>query len=429
MAEVIIDNMAIKTDTKIKKLIKKEIERQKKGLSLIPSENYASWEVLAAMGTPLSNKYSEGYPRKRYYGGNEFIDEIELTAIKRAKDLFKAEHANVQPHSGSQANAAVYFALLNYHDKILGINLPAGGHLTHGSLVNFSGKLYCFNYYGVNPKTEKVELKEVEKIALKFKPKLIIVSTTSYSRKLDFKGFRLIADKVGAYLMADIAHIAGLVVTGLHPHPFPWCDVVTTTTHKTLRGPRGGLILSKIKDRLDFKGKNNLAEKIDKAVFPGMQGGPLEHVIAAKAVCFKEAKEINFVNYQKQVLLNAKAMAEEFIRQGIRVVSGGTDNHLMVIDISSFTDNSKKIQEELDRVGIYVNRNTIPFDKRTAFNPSGIRLGSPAITTRGMKEKEAIEIAGLVSLLIKDISSQRNKIFIKKKVAKLVEKFPIYENF
>ncbi len=418
-----------KVDPKIYALIKKEIARQKEGLTLIASENYASSAVLKVMGTPLSNKYSEGYPQKRYYGGNEFIDEIEQIAINRAKKLFKAEQANVQPHSGSQANAAVYLALLNYRDKVLGIDLSAGGHLTHGSPVNFSGKLYKFAYYGVNPKTEKVDLKEVEKIALKFKPKLIIVSTTSYSRKLDFKGFRKIADKVKAYLMADIAHIAGLVVTGFHPHPFPYCDVVTTTTHKTLRGPRAGLILSKTEDRLDPKGKLNLAQKIDKAVFPGTQGGPLDHVIAAKAVCFLEAMKPSFRKYQEQILLNAKAMADEFIKEGIRVVSSGTDNHLMVIDVSPFGDSSKKIQDELDKVGIYVNRNAIPFDKRPPYNPSGIRLGSPAITSRGLKEKESRHVVRLIVKLIKNINNRKIKNEIKKEVKRMVKKFPIYDEF
>ena len=418
-----------KSDSKIYALIKKEIQRQKDGLVLIPSENYASPAVLSCMGTPLSNKYSEGYPQKRYYGGNEFIDEIETLAIERAKKIFKAQHANVQPHSGSQANAAVYLALLNYGDKILGIDLSAGGHLTHGSKVNFSGKLYKFAYYGVNPETERVDLKEVEKIALRFKPKLIIVSTTAYSRTLDFRGFRKIADKVKAYLMADIAHIAGLVVADLHPHPFPWCDVVTTTTHKTLRGPRGGLILSKIKDGLDSKGKYNLAEKIDRAVFPGMQGGPLDHVIAAKAVCFMEAMKPDFKKYQKQILLNAQAMAGEFKKRGVRVVSGGTDNHLMVIDISPFGLESKKIQDELDRVGIYVNRNAIPFDKRPPYNPSGIRLGSPAVTTRGLKEKECREIVRLIVRVIENIGNSTVKNQIRKEVKKILKKFPIYDEF
>lgn len=418
-----------KVDPKIYNLIKKEINRQKNGLTLIPSENYASPAALKAMGTPLSNKYSEGYPKKRYYGGNEFIDEIENLAINRAKKLFKAEHANVQPHSGSQANAAVYLALLNPKDKILGIDLSAGGHLTHGSKVNFSGKIYNFSYYGVNPETELIDFKEIRKKALKFRPKLIIVSTTAYSRTLDFKKFRKIADEVKAYLMADIAHIAGLVVAGFHPHPFPYCDVVTSTTHKTLRGPRGGLILSKIKDRLDSKGKWNLAQKIDKAVFPGIQGGPLDHVIAAKAICFLEAQKPFFKKYQKQIILNARAMADEFQKQGIRIVSGGTDNHLMLIDISSFGVDSKKIQDELDRVGIYVNRNAIPFDKRPPYNPSGIRVGSPAITTQGLKEKESRKVVRLIVRMIKNINNQKIKNETKREVKKIVKKFPIYENF
>ncbi len=417
-----------KTDLKIYNLVGKEIERQKDGLTLIPSENTATVAVLEAMGTPLSNKYSEGYPFKRYYGGNEYIDKIESIAIERAKKLFKAEHANVQPHSGSQANAAVFLALLKYGDRVLGIDLSAGGHLTHGSPVNFSGKSYNFSYYKVNPKTEKVDLKEVEEIALKSKPKLIIVSTTAYSRTLDFKGFKKIADKVGAYLMADIAHIAGLVVTGMHPHPFPYCDVVTTTTHKTLRGPRGGLILSKIEDKIDVKGKT-LAVKIDKAVFPGLQGGPMDHVIAAKAVCFLEAMKPSFKSYQKQVVLNAKAMADEFKKEGIRVVSGGTDNHLMLLDISSLNLESKKIQEELDALGIYVNRNAIPFDKKPPFNPSGIRLGSPSITTRGLKEKESREIVRIISTLMRNMGNKKIATELKNKVKKITKAFPIYEDF
>ncbi len=418
-----------KSDPKIYNFVKKEIDRQKKGLSLIPSENYASAQVLAPMGTPLSNKYSEGYPQKRYYGGNEFIDKIESLAIERAKKLFKAEHANVQPHSGSQANAAVYFGLLKPGDRILGIDLSAGGHLTHGSPVNFSSHFYKFSYYGVDPKTERVDLKEVERVALKSKPKLIIVSTTAYSRTLDFKNFRKIADKVGAYLMADIAHIAGLVVTGMHPHPFPYCDVVTTTTHKTLRGPRGGLILSKIEDRLDQKGKLNLAQKIDKAVFPGIQGGPLDHVIAAKAVCFLEAMKPSFKKYQKQIILNARAMADEFKKQGIRVISGGTDNHLMVIDISPFNHGSKEIQDTLDKLGIYVNRNAIPFDKRPPYNPSGIRLGSPSITSRGLKEKDCREVVILISGIVKNMDDKKLKEKIRRKVGELVRKYPVYEDF
>ena len=403
-------------DKIIKNLIKKEIARQRDGLVLIPSENYASPEVLRAMGTPLSNKYSEGYPGKRYYSGNKFIDEIEALAIERAKKLFNAEHANVQPHSGSQANAAVYLALLKPGDKILGFDLKSGGHLTHGSPVNFSGQFYNFAFYGVNPKTELIDFAEVEKIALEFKPKLIIASTTAYSRILDFEKFSRIAKKVNAYLLGDIAHIAGLIIVGEHPHPFPWCDVVTSTTHKTLRGPRGGLILC----------RSQLAEKIDKAVFPGEQGGPLENIIAAKAVCFFEALQPSFKKYQHQIILNARAMAQEFIKQGIRLVSGGTDNHLMVLDVSVLNLDSKKAQEELEKSGIYVNRNTIPNDSRPPYNPSGIRLGSPAITSRGFGETEAKLAANLVAQVIKNIDNQKRKSSVKAEVKRLVKKFPVY---
>ncbi len=406
-------------DDKIQNLIKKEIFRQRDGLILIPSENYASPEVLRAMGTPLSNKYSEGYPQKRYYGGNKVIDEIEVLAIERAKKLFGAEHANVQPHSGSQANAAVYLALLKPGDKILGFDLKAGGHLTHGSPVNFSGLTYNFAFYGVDAKTELIDFAQVEKIALEFEPKLIIASTTSYSRVLDFEKFSRITKKVNAYLLGDIAHIAGLVVTGEHPHPFPWCDVATSTTHKTLRGPRGGLILC----------KSQLAEKIDRAVFPGTQGGPMDHVIAAKAICFLEALQPAFKKYQRQIILNARAMAEEFKKQGIRVVSGGTDNHLMVLDISQFSDDSKLVQDELGKLGIYVNRNSIPNDLRPPYNPSGIRVGSPAITTRGLKEKDAALVAGLVAEFIKNFGDKSIKVKIKQEVQRLIKKFPIYKDF
>jgi len=417
-----------KIDPQISNLIKKEINRQRDSLILIPSENYASPAVLSAMGTVLSNKYSEGYPEKRYYSGNEFIDRIENLAIERVKKLFKAEHANVQSHSGSQANAAVYLALLKPGDKVLGFDLSAGGHLTHGSPVNFSGQVYNFSNYSVNPETERIDFKMVREKALQFRPKLIITSTTSYSRILDFKEFRKISDEVNAYLMADIAHIAGLVATGFHPHPFPYCDVVTTTTHKTLRGPRGGLILSKIKDRLNPDEKLTLAKKIDRAVFPGTQGGPFDHIIAAKAVCFLEALKPDFKKYQKQIILNAKAMADEFKRLGIRVVSNGTDNHLMVIDISPFGVDSKQVQDELDKVDICVNRNVIPFDKRPFFNPSGIRLGSPAITSRGIKEKESKKIVQLIVQLIKNLGDQEVKKQTKEEVKKIVKKFPIYEN-
>ncbi|HRY52507.1 MAG TPA: serine hydroxymethyltransferase [Candidatus Portnoybacteria bacterium] len=403
-------------DEQIQKLIEQEIKCQQNGLSLIPSENYASKETLLAMGTPLSNKYSEGYPGKRYYGGNEFIDKIEKLAIERAEQLFSAEHANVQPHSGSQANAAAYLALLKPGDKVLGFDLKAGGHLTHGSPVNFSGLTYNFSYYGVDAKTERIDMAEVEKIALEVKPKLIIASTTSYSRQLDFEGFSKIAKKVGAYLMADIAHIAGLVIAGEHPHPFPWCDVVTTTTHKTLRGPRGGLILC----------KKELAEIVDKAVFPGTQGGPLDNIIAAKAICFLEAQQPAFKDYQHQIALNARAMAEEFLRQGFRLISGGTDNHLMVLDLSDY--DTKLIQDKLDEAGIYTNRNAIPNDAKPPFNPSGLRLGSPAITTRGLREAEATLVASLVSEVIKKTEDPEISKKVKEQIKALAEKYPIYED-
>lgn len=414
-------------DKKINFLIKKEIVRQRGSLTLIPSENYASEEVLRAMGTPLSNKYSEGYPGRRYYGGNRFIDEIESLAVERAKRLFSAEHANVQPHSGSQANAAVYLALLRPGDKILGFDLKAGGHLTHGSPVNFSGQTYNFAFYGVDPATERINLAQVEKIALEFKPKLILVGTTAYSRQLDFAGFDKIARRIGAYLVADIAHIAGLVAAGEHPHPFPWCDVVTLTTHKTLRGPRGGLILCKKDDAVNPEGEVNLAQKIDRAVFPGTQGGPLNQVIAAKAICLAEAMKPSFKKYQRQVVLSARVMAEEFEKQGLKIVSGGTDNHLMILDLAG--RDTKLIQDALEMVGISVNRNAVPNDARPPYNPSGIRVGSPAITTRGFKEKEAVFLARLSADLIKDINNGKIKRGIAREVARLVKKFPVYEKF
>ena len=410
-----------KQDKKIYNLIKKELKRQKETLSLIASENYVSDAVLESMSSVLTNKYSEGYPDKRYYAGNKFIDEIEGLAIERAKKLFSAEHANVQPHSGSQANAAVYLALLKPKDKVLGIDLFCGGHLTHGSPVNASGKFYEFHAYGLDKKRETLDYKEIERIALKIKPRLIICGTTSYTRKIDFKKFRTIANKVGAYLMADIAHISGLVVTGEHPHPFPYCDVVTSTTHKTLRGPRGGLILCKQKDRLDKKNPD-LAKKIDSAVFPGVQGGPLEHVIAAKAVAFLEASKPSFKKYTKQVLKNAKAMADVFEKEEIRLVSSGTDNHIVLLDISKYSNSSKKIQNSLEEVGIITNRNAIPYDTRSVFDPSGIRLGTAAITTRGFDEWDSKLVAKCISDIIKDSS----KVKVKKEIRKLIKKYPIY---
>lgn len=404
-----------KTDNKIYSLIKKEIARQKETLSLIASENYASEAVLEAIGTPLINKYSEGYPQKRYYAGNKYIDEIETLAIERAKKIFSTEHANVQPHSGSQANFAVYLALLEPKDRVLGVDLSSGGHLTHGASVNVSGKLYDFATYGVDRKTEILDYEDIAKIAQDIKPKLIVCGATAYSRKIDFQKFRKIADSVGAYLMADIAHIAGLVVVGEHPHPFPWCDVVTTTTHKTLRGPRGGLILC----------KKEFAQKIDRAVFPGIQGGPLDNIIAAKAVCFLEASKPSFKKYIKQVLKNAKAMEEEFSINRIRIASGGTDNHLILLDISKYSESSKKIQNDLEEVGIVVNRNAIPYDTRSPFDPSGIRIGTPAITTRGFNEKDSKKLAGLIALIIKN-PDKKNKADVKKIIAELTRKYPIY---
>lgn len=406
-------------DKEIDDLIKKEIFRQRGGLTLIPSENYASEEVLRAMGTPLSNKYSEGYAARRYYSGNEIIDEIETLAIERAKKLFGAEHANVQPHSGSQANAAVYLALLKPGDKILAFSLAEGGHLTHGSAVNFSGQIYKFSHYGVDSKTGLIDLGRVEEIALAEKPNLIVVGTTSYSRTLDFEGFAGIAKRVGAYLLADIAHIAGLVVAGEHPHPFPHCDVVTSTTHKTLRGPRGGLILC----------KRELAPLIDKGVFPGTQGGPLDNIIAAKAVCFWEAAQPGFKEYQRQIILNARAMAAEFTAQGLKVVSGGTDNHLMVLDLTSSGLDGRQVQDELAKLNLYVNCNAIPNDPRPPFNPSGIRLGSPAITTRGLKEKETRQLSARLAEFIKNPMDEGARRRVKEEVDGLVKKFPIYENF
>lgn len=404
-----------RADNKIYLLIHKEIKRQNNTLSLIASENYVSKAVLEPLGTPLTNKYSEGYPKKRYYAGNRYIDEIELLAIERAKKLFSAEHANVQPHSGSQANFAVYLAFLEPKDRVLGIDLSSGGHLTHGASVNVSGKLYDFATYGVDRKTEILDYEEIARIARKTKPKLIICGATAYSRKIDFKKFKKIADGVGAYLMADIAHIAGLVVVGEHPHPFPWCDIVTTTTHKTLRGPRGGLILC----------KKEFAQKIDRAVFPGIQGGPMDNIIAAKAVCFLEASKPSFKKYAKQIVKNAKVMEEGFSKDGIRMVSNGTDNHLILLDISKYSESSKKIQNDLEEVGIVVNRNAIPYDARSPFDPSGIRIGTPAITTRGFDENDSKKLAGMIALIIKN-PDKKNKGAVKKEIAKFAKKYPIY---
>ncbi|MFA5413480.1 MAG: serine hydroxymethyltransferase [Patescibacteria group bacterium] len=415
-----------KFDPEIADAIENEINRQRSGLEMIASENIVSRAVLEAMGTPLTNKYSEGYPGKRYYGGNQFIDVSENLAIDRAKKIFGAEHANVQPHSGSQANAAAYLALINPGDKILAMNLAHGGHLSHGSPVNFSGKFYNVVFYGVNKDTGRIDMDEVRKIALAEKPKLILTGASAYPREIDFAAFRKIADEVGAYLMADIAHIAGLVAAKIHSDPIPVCDVVTTTTHKTLRGPRGALILSKIADRLRPEDKKNLAQKIDSAVFPGMQGGPLEHIIAAKAVAFLEALQPDFIEYQKQIVKNAKVLADTLLAGGLKLVSGGTDNHLILIDLTDTGLGGKQVEDALGEVEIYVNKNMIPYDTRKPLDPSGIRLGTPALTTRGMKEEEMKLVGEMIVKIIKNISDENIKKEVRESVHGLVTKFPLY---
>jgi glycine hydroxymethyltransferase len=416
------------TDPKIYQVVLDEIDRQNNGIEMIASENLVSKAVMEAMGSQLTNKYSEGYADKRYYSGNEFIDISEKLAIERAKKLFKAEHVNVQPHSGSQANMEAYFAILELKDKILGMSLDHGGHLTHGSKVNFSGKFYNFSSYGVDKETGMIDYDNVLKIAKQEKPKLLLCGASAYPRSIDFKKFKEIADEVGAYLMADIAHIAGLVCTGLHNDPIPYCDIVTTTTHKTLRGPRGAMIMSKEIDRLNPDDKKNLARKIDSAVFPGMQGGPLDHVIAAKAVAFGEALKPEFKTYQEQVIKNAKVMAEVLMNNGIELVSNGTDNHLLLINVSKFGIGGKQAELALEKAGIYCNKNMVPYDKRSPFDPSGIRIGTPAMTTRGFKEEESKEIAEMISEIIKDSENQELIKKTKERVLELCEQFPVYKN-
>lgn len=408
--------MFIKTDPKISKLIELEFARHQDGLNLIAADNYASPSVRRAVGSILSARYAEGYPKKRYYSGQRFIDQIEETAISRAKKLFGANYANVQPHSGSQANQAVYFALLKPGDKILSMRIDQGGHLSHGSEVNFSGQLYKCVFYGVDKKSGRVVFEEVAKIARKEKPKLIIAGASSYPRQIDFSKFGAIAKEVGAYLMADIAHIAGLVAAGLHPSPFPHCDLATMTTHKTLRGARGGIILSN---------KKEIAEKIDKAVFPGLQGGPLQNEIAGKAVALKEAGQKTFISYQKQVLKNSQTMAETLLSEGLDLVTGGTDNHLVLVDLTRLGVSGKKAQEALEEVNIYVNRNAIPYDIRSKWETSGIRIGTPAVTTKGLKEKEIKQVGVWIAQIIKNINSNKIRREIKKEVIKMARRFPI----
>jgi glycine hydroxymethyltransferase len=416
------------TDAEIAGLVDEELARQRHGLELIASENYVSPAVLEAMGSALTNKYSEGYPGKRYYGGNEIIDKIETLAIERAKQLFGAEHANVQSHAGAQANFAVYLALLNPGDTVLAMNLSHGGHLTHGSPVNFSGKWFNIIPYGVRESDHLVDMDEVRRLAIEHKPKMIIAGFSAYPRKLDFAAFAEIAREVGAYLFVDMAHVAGLVAAKLYPDPIPHADVVSTTTHKTLRGPRGAMILSKTEDRLDIGGKKNLAQKIDSGVFPGSQGGPLEHMIAAKAVAFHEALQPSFVDYQKQVLANAQAMAKTFLEEGARLVSGGTDNHLLLLDVTPWGVGGKEAEQWLEQVGISANKNMIPFDPRKPADPSGVRLGTPAITTRGFDEKATIEVARLIAKLLKSKNDSAAAEQIKKDVRKLADAFPLYSD-
>lgn len=403
-------------DPLVAELIKNELNRQREGLELIASENFVSPAVLEAMGTVLTNKYSEGYPGKRYYGGNEFIDKIENIAIDRAKQLFKAAHANVQPHSGSTANLEAYYTLLNLGDKILGMDLSCGGHLTHGSPINFSSHFYNFVFYGINKKTHLIDYDEVRNIALREKPKLILAGASAYPRIIDFQKFGEIAKEVGAYFMADIAHIAGFVATDLHPSPIPYADIVTTTTHKTLRGPRGAIILC----------KSTWAEKLDKAVMPGMQGGPLDHIIAAKAVAFAEALKPEFKIYQEQILTNAKSLAKILLAEGFNLVSGGTDNHLILVNLNNFNVTGRQAEKALEEVGIYTNKNLIPFDDRKPYDPSGLRIGTPALTTRGFKEEDLKIVGQLIAKIVKNIESEDIKNKVKNKVKELTDKFPIY---
>lgn len=400
-------------DPQVYNAIKGEEKREKEKIILIASENYTSTAVLEAQGCLMTNKYAEGYPKKRYYGGCEFVDVVEELAIQRAKKLFEAEHVNVQPHSGSQANMAVYFSVLKPGDTILGMNLSHGGHLTHGSPVSFSGILYNAVFYGVHRETGMIDYNNVEALALQHRPKMIVVGASAYSRIIDFERFREIADKTGSYLMADIAHIAGLIAAGVHPSPVPYADFVTSTTHKTLRGPRGGMIMCKEK----------FARAVDKTIFPGIQGGPLMHVIAAKAVVFKEAMKKEFKTYQKQVVKNARALAEELQKRGFKIISDGTDTHLMLVDLTSKGVTGKEAEIALDEAGITVNHNSIPYDERPPIITSGIRLGTPIVTTRGMKEREMRQIAEMIMVVIDNINNKKVVKDVAKAVKKLALKF------
>ncbi len=398
-------------DPEVVSAIEQEIDRQQKKIELIASENFVSKGVMAAMGSPLTNKYAEGYPNKRYYGGCEKVDIVETLAIERAKALFGAEHANVQSHSGSQANMAVYFTMLKPGDTILGMNLAHGGHLTHGSPVNFSGTYFNIVPYGVN-ESGYIDYDELRRIAKEVQPKLIVAGASAYPRIIDFKIFGEIAKEVSAYLMVDMAHIAGLIAADLHPNPVPYSEFVTSTTHKTLRGPRGGLILC----------KQEFAKAIDKSIFPGIQGGPLMHVIAAKAVSFKEALEPSFKTYSQQIINNAKALAEALMERGFNLVSGGTDNHLILVDLQNMNITGKDAEKKLDEIGVTCNKNAIPFDKQSPFITSGIRLGTPAVTTRGFKEDDMVEVAEIISMVIKNGDMDQAAA----RVNKLMDKYPLY---
>jgi glycine hydroxymethyltransferase len=403
------------TDPQIFDAIAKESDRENENILLIASENYASPAVLEAQGSIFTNKYAEGYPEKRYYGGCEYADMVENLAISRAKELFGAEHVNVQPHSGSQANMAVYFSVLRPGDVILGMDLRHGGHLTHGAKVNFSGNIYEATFYGVNKGTGYIDYEEVRNLARKYRPKMIVVGASAYSRVIDFKRFAEISQEVGAYMMADIAHIVGLIAAGVHPSPIPYADFVTTTTHKTLRGPRGGMILCKEK----------YAKAVDKTIFPGIQGGPLMHVIAAKAVALKEAMTNGFKDYQKKVVANAKKIASELMARGYKIVSGGTDNHLFLVDLSDKNITGKDAEEALDRAGITLNKNSIPYDERTPAITSGIRIGTPCVTTRGMGEEEMVNIAEMLHEVLSNVGDSQVIEKIRQEVKQLCLKFPI----
>ena len=416
MIKEIMDYL-VQEDAEIGNAIKEEYNRQNRNIELIASENIVSPAVLVAMGSILTNKYAEGYPEKRYYGGCEYVDVVEQIAIKRAKELYHCDYANVQPHSGAQANTAAFFAMLNPGDTFMGMSLDTGGHLTHGSPVNLSGKYFNAVSYGVNEEGY-IDYDEVLRIASECKPKLIVAGASAYPRIIDFNKFREIADAVGAYLMVDMAHIAGLVAAGLHPSPIPYADVVTTTTHKTLRGPRGGMILAnnEANDRFNF----------NKAIFPGTQGGPLEHIIAAKAVCFKEALQPEFVTYQKQIVNNAEALANALQEKGFKLVTNGTDNHLMLVNLKETEITGKELQNKCDSVYITLNKNAVPNDPRSPFITSGVRIGTPAVTTRGMKEEDMKEIADLIYLTAYDYDASQDKI--RDRVIALCNKYPIYEN-